>query len=120
MSASSAQVLGAEFWRDASAGARLDAVLALAEYLVVDGYAVGVYAEPRFTKDLDVWIGDVPDNLARVKRALAAFGAPSELLPSRRSGVASAQRRSHHPALKQASGRPQDLADVAALLRARS
>lgn len=24
------------------------------EYLVVGGYAVGVHAEPRFTKDLDV------------------------------------------------------------------
>ena len=50
------------------------------EYLVVGGYAVGVYAEPRFTKDLDVWIGDAPDNLVRAKRALAAFGAPSDVL----------------------------------------
>lgn len=26
------------------------------KYLVIDGYAVIQYAEPRFTKDLDLWI----------------------------------------------------------------
>ena len=26
------------------------------KYLVVGGYAVGVHAEPRATKDLDIWI----------------------------------------------------------------
>lgn len=29
------------------------------EYLVVGGWAVAVHAEPRFTKDLDIWIGSV-------------------------------------------------------------
>jgi hypothetical protein len=28
------------------------------EYLVVGGYAVMKYTEPRFTKDLDLWLGD--------------------------------------------------------------
>ena len=27
-----------------------------AEYLVVGGYAVMAYTEPRYTKDLDVWV----------------------------------------------------------------
>ena len=46
------------------------------EYLIVGGYAVMKYTEPRFTKDLDVWIGNSPRNSARVYDALANFGAP--------------------------------------------
>jgi hypothetical protein len=45
-------------------------------YLLVGGYAVGVHAEPRFTKDLDVWIEPTSDNAARTYAALAMFGAP--------------------------------------------
>ena len=45
-------------------------------YLVVGGYAVVEYAEPRYTKDLDLWIGTTPDNADAVFRALRAFGAP--------------------------------------------
>ena len=47
-----------------------------AKYLVVGGYAVMLYTEPRYTKDLDIWIEPSPDNAARVYRALAGFGAP--------------------------------------------
>ena len=47
-----------------------------AEYLIVGGYAVMTYTEPRFTKDLDVWIRNSPENAARVYEALAEFGAP--------------------------------------------
>jgi hypothetical protein len=47
-----------------------------AKYLVVGGYAVMLYTEPRYTKDLDIWIEATPDNAARVFRALAEFGAP--------------------------------------------
>jgi len=46
------------------------------KYLVVGGYAVMLYSEPRFTKDLDLWVGDNRDNAAHVFRALAEFGAP--------------------------------------------
>ena len=46
------------------------------KYLVVGGYAVMLYSEPRFTKDLDLWVGDNADNATRVFRALAEFGAP--------------------------------------------
>lgn len=47
-----------------------------AEYLIVGGYAVMKYTEPRFTKDLDVWIRNSPENAAKVYDALAEFGAP--------------------------------------------
>ncbi len=48
------------------------------KYLVVGGYAVMLYTEPRLTKDLDLWVGDDGDNASRVFRALAEFGAPLE------------------------------------------
>jgi hypothetical protein len=51
---------------------------AAAEYLLVGGYAVAVHAEPRYTKDLDVWVGASTDNGARVFAALREFGAPLE------------------------------------------
>jgi hypothetical protein len=46
------------------------------KYLVVGGYAVMLYTEPRYTKDLDIWVEATAENAARVYRALAAFGAP--------------------------------------------
>lgn len=48
------------------------------EYLVVGAHAVVFYTEPRFTKDLDIWVNNSPENAARVYRALTAFGAPLE------------------------------------------
>jgi hypothetical protein len=46
------------------------------KYLIVGGYAVMNYTEPRFTKDLDLWVGTGRENAARVYRSLAQFGAP--------------------------------------------
>jgi len=46
------------------------------EYLIVGGYAVMKYTEPRYTKDLDVWVNNSKENSARVFQALARFGAP--------------------------------------------
>lgn len=34
------------------------------------------YGEPRYTKDLDVWVHSSPDNAIRVVDALRRFGAP--------------------------------------------
>ncbi len=45
-------------------------------YLIVGGYAVMKYSEPRFTKDLDVWIATDPENADAVYAALKEFGAP--------------------------------------------
>ena len=48
------------------------------EYLIVGGYAVMKYGEPRYTKDLDVWVRNSPQNSTRLVAALKQFGAPLE------------------------------------------
>jgi hypothetical protein len=55
-----------------------------AEYLIVGGWAVGYHAEPRFTKDLDVFIGPSNENLEAVARALVQFGAPTAIVDTLR------------------------------------
>lgn len=45
-------------------------------YLVVGGYAVIEHTEPRYTKDLDIWISPDRENAERVYTALKEFGAP--------------------------------------------
>lgn len=47
-----------------------------AEFLVVAAHAVMFFTEPRFTKDLDIWVGCDRRNAVRVHRALETFGAP--------------------------------------------
>jgi hypothetical protein len=46
------------------------------KYLIVGGHALMLYTEPRYTKDLDVWIEASEGNAASVFRALTVFGAP--------------------------------------------
>ena len=46
------------------------------KYLVIGGYAVVQYAEPRFTNDLGVLISTDPVNAQAVYNALREFGAP--------------------------------------------
>ncbi len=46
------------------------------KYLVVGGYALIQYAEPRYTKELDLWISADATNAEAVYRALREFGAP--------------------------------------------
>jgi Nucleotidyltransferase of unknown function (DUF6036) len=48
------------------------------EYLVIGGYALIQYAEPRYTKDLDLWINTDPKNALAVFQSLKSFGAPLE------------------------------------------
>ena len=45
-------------------------------YLVVGGYAVIRYTEPRFTKNIDLWIATDRINASAVYDALKEFGAP--------------------------------------------
>jgi len=45
-------------------------------YLVIGGYALMQYAEPRYTKDLDLWISADTTNAQAVYLALREFGAP--------------------------------------------
>ena len=47
-----------------------------AKYLVIGGYAVGVHAQPRVTKDLNILILPAPRNAQAVFKALQEFGAP--------------------------------------------
>lgn len=47
---------------------------ARAEYLLVGAHAVAFYAEPRYTRDIDVLVD--PAQPERVWQALRAFGAP--------------------------------------------
>ena len=49
-------------------------------YLIVGGIAVGVYTEPRFTKDLDVLIAVEHPHHNELFRALSEFGAPMHLV----------------------------------------
>jgi hypothetical protein len=46
------------------------------EYLVIGAHAVGVHAEPRGTKDLDIWVNPTRRNAKRALGALKEFGAP--------------------------------------------
>ena len=49
---------------------------ARARFLVVGAYAVIFHAEPRFTRDIDLWVEPTPENADRVWVALTQFGAP--------------------------------------------
>ena len=46
------------------------------KYLIVGGYAVMKYSEPRFTKDLDIFVEASPENGKNVFQALKSFGSP--------------------------------------------
>lgn len=58
------------------------------EYLLVGGYAVAFHAEPRATKDMDLWIGGGAENVEKLVRALSSFGAPREILDALRTQTA--------------------------------
>jgi hypothetical protein len=133
-----------------------------ADYLLIGAYAVGVHAQPRATKDLDIFIRCDAANSTAVWRALAKFGAAlGDLTPdyfaepgncfrigvppymieilTRIAGVefGDARPRAVHDTInettglrvpvisaedliasKLAAGRPQDIADVAAVRQA--
>ncbi|MBL7069749.1 MAG: hypothetical protein ISS34_07825 [Candidatus Omnitrophica bacterium] len=44
--------------------------------MVVGAYAAIYYTEPRYTKDLDIWIDLALENARRLYAALREFGAP--------------------------------------------
>ena len=46
------------------------------KYLIIGGHAFGVHAQPRATKDLDLFIRSDDENANAVFRAFAQFGAP--------------------------------------------
>lgn len=46
------------------------------KYLIVGAYAVIFYTEPRYTKDMDIWVKPDIENAKKVYDALKEFGAP--------------------------------------------
>lgn len=46
------------------------------QYLLVGGWAVGMYGSPRATKDIDFLISVGSNNLEKLEKALFDFGAP--------------------------------------------
>ncbi len=46
------------------------------KYLLLGGWAIGIYGHPRATKDIDFFIGIDESNLDRLITALREFGAP--------------------------------------------
>lgn len=46
------------------------------KYLIVGAYAVIYYTEPRYTKDMDIWVSPESSNTHKVWKALKEFGAP--------------------------------------------
>lgn len=49
-------------------------------YVIIGGYAVGIHAEPRYTKALDILMEASTVNANRMLKALAEFGAPVDNL----------------------------------------
>lgn len=77
-----------------------------AEHLVVGAHALAAHGHVRATGDLDIWVRSTPENAARVQVPLGEHVVPvlgfDDLVTNKR-----------------ATGRPQDIADVAALLQMR-
>ncbi len=46
------------------------------DYLIVGAYAVIHYTQPRYTKDIGLWIRPSVENAARIARAFHRFGLP--------------------------------------------
>lgn len=50
------------------------------EYLLVGGYAVGMYGHVRATTDIDFFYRTTPENIARLVDAMTTFGAPESVI----------------------------------------
>jgi len=59
-----------------------------ARYLLIGGYAVVAHTKPRYTKDIDLWVGPAADSIERVVQALSEFGAPARAISDIRTGAA--------------------------------
>lgn len=52
------------------------------EYLLIGGYAVGIYGHVRATNNLDIWVNVSQENAARIECALRQFGFATAALTS--------------------------------------
>lgn len=57
------------------------------EYLIIGGLAFIFHAKPRYTKDMDLWVGPSEENVGRANQALEAFGSPHLLDPGQREEI---------------------------------
>ena len=46
------------------------------EYLLIGGWAVSIYGNPRLTKDIDFLISSKNENIDKLKKTLEEFGVP--------------------------------------------
>ncbi len=53
-------------------------------YLIIGGWTVSIHAQPRATKDLDIFVSQEPDNIAALYEALLGLGAPLNNLDKNR------------------------------------
>ncbi len=83
-------------------------------YLLVGGWAVGIYGNPRATKDIDFLIAIDTENIENLQDALSDFGAPTvENKVFSVEGIElSIISRNDLLLNKKASGRHRDLADA--------
>jgi predicted nucleotidyltransferase len=58
------------------------------EYLLVGGYAVGIYGHVRATTDIDFFYRRTPDNVGRLVKAMTVFGAPADVIDPDHLGTA--------------------------------
>lgn len=70
------------------------------EYLLIGGYAVGFHGAPRFTADLDIWVGSDPTNAAKLGSALKQFGFQNPAILSSRFLKPNSVFRIGHPPLQ--------------------
>jgi predicted nucleotidyltransferase len=52
------------------------------DLLIVGGHAVAFHHEPRYTKDIDIWVDCSPKNAEKVYLALKQYGAPVQSVDS--------------------------------------
>jgi len=50
-------------------------------YLLIGGFAVGIYGYVRTTKDMDIWVSDDERNQLALRKVLNNFGFPLTSLP---------------------------------------
>lgn len=86
-------------------------------YVLLGGYAVGVYAEPRATKDLDLLVSGEGNNLERVAQALTAFGAPRHIVEGARNMSPSEVLFMGHPPVRVDLLRSADGIETEAVIR---
>ena len=51
------------------------------EYVIVGGYAMAYHGYPRFTKDIDIFYRNTPENIIKIRKALIEFGFNDNDLP---------------------------------------